>query len=218
MENFSAGGLANEVRAFGGELEYMDIGGGFCGSMPVELAAQMPFAPPSFDEYATAIAGEFLSHWPMSGPRLILEPGVALAADTTWFAAKVLAIKTIGGQRHAITSASAYTVKPMQHAMDMPFVHVPSNPSAVQQVDSSNATVVSGYTCMESDILHRRCTAPLQRGDWLLFPNCGAYTHVLTPRFIRATPATLLLNGSVLRPCMRAERVGDWLGLQVLSK
>lgn len=188
---------------------YLDIGGGFCGDVPEELACQMADPVPSVPEYASAIAETYRRRWPNNGPALVLEPGVALAADAAWFAAKVLAIKQVAGQRHAITSASVFTVKPMRHPFDMPFIHVPPDPE--QGRADSPAVVVSGYTCMEMDILHRNTHLRLERGDWLLFGNCGAYANVLTPRFIRAVPAVLRLEGGTLRPSMRAEVVDDWL-------
>jgi diaminopimelate decarboxylase len=73
-------------------------------------------------------------------------------------------------------------------------------------------TVVSGWTCMEDDVLSRRCPFKLERGDWLLFDNCGAYTFVLNPRFVRGTPAVLVRapggEWTVSRP---ADTVQTWL-------
>lgn len=200
--------LSDELHGPGAHPAYLDLGGGFCGAMPVELAEQMPFTPPLLADYADAIAGPFRARWPSGGPSLVLEPGVALAADVMRFAAQVLAVKEIGGQRHAITSASVWTVKPMQHPMDMPFVHVPA-PGA--RAALAPPTIVSGYTCMEADVLHGRSEQPLHRGDWLLFANCGAYTNVMTPRFIRAVPAVLMEEGDGYALAARAERVDDWL-------
>jgi diaminopimelate decarboxylase len=203
--------LADQLWQSGSAPAYLDIGGGFCGEVPEELACQMAGPWPSLPEYAAAIAEPYLRRWPRNGPLLVLEPGVALAADAAWFAARVLAIKQIAGQRHAITSASVFTVKPMRHPFDMPFIHVPPEPAPLHDNTSAKTTVVSGYTCMEADILHRNTHDPLERGDWLLFSNCGAYANVLTPRFIRAVPAVLRLDNDALTLSARAENVDDWL-------
>jgi diaminopimelate decarboxylase len=73
-------------------------------------------------------------------------------------------------------------------------------------------TVVSGWTCLEDDVLSRSCRVRLERGDWIVFDNCGAYSFVLNPRFIRGTPAILVRGPAgrwaVSRP---ADSVQAWL-------
>jgi len=200
--------LVRELWPEGSAPEYLDVGGGFCGSMPASLARQMGSSPPSPEEYAGAIVPAMIRQWPRGGPRLILEPGMALAADAMQFAARVGATKTIAGIRHAIVTASVHTVKPTLHRMDMPFdvVRADGMPPA------EGRTVVSGWTCMEDDVLSRGCRLRLERGDWLVFDNCGAYTFVLNPRFIRGTPAVLVREPdgrwTVARP---ADSVQAWL-------
>ena len=44
---------------------------------------------------------------------------------------------------------------------------------------------VSGYTCLEDDILYRDLKTNLYAGDVLCFGNAGAYTNVLKPPFIQ---------------------------------
>jgi diaminopimelate decarboxylase len=200
--------LVRELWPEGSAPEYLDIGGGFCGSMPESLAKQMDSAPPSPDEYAAAIVPTLTRQWPRGGPRLIVEPGMALAADAMKFAARVGATKTIAGVRHAIVTASVYTVKPTLHRLDMPFHAVRADGRSPDEAP----TVVSGWTCMEEDVLSRGARLKLERGDWLVFDNCGAYTFVLNPRFIRGTPAVLVRGAdgqwTVSRP---ADTVQEWL-------
>jgi diaminopimelate decarboxylase len=200
--------LADELWPEGREPDYLDIGGGFSGAMPETLWRQMASPPPTPQAYAAAIVPTLLRRWPQGGPRLIVEPGMALAADTMQFAARVGAVKTIAGMRHAIVTASVYTVKPTLHEMNMPLRVVRADHAA----PAEGATVVSGWTCMEDDVLSRTCPFRLERGDWLLFDNCGAYTFVLNPRFVRGTPAVLMRGRSggwtVSRP---ADTVQAWL-------
>lgn len=200
--------LSDELFGQDAHPRYIDLGGGFYGSIPPELAAQMSQPIPTFAEYAQAIARPFRDRWPRGGPSVAFEPGAAVAADTAWFAAKVLAVKDLGGERHVITAASVETVKPMRHPMDMPFFHVPA-PGDVEE--APRTCIVSGYTCMESDILHRNARASFKPGDWLLFLNCGAYTNVMTPRFIRGVPATIVEEDGDWRTAARVEDVDDWL-------
>ena len=133
---------------------------------------------------------------------------MALAADAMQFAARVGATKTIADVRHAIVTASVYTLKPTLHRMDMPFHVVRADGAS----PSEGPTVVSGWTCIEDDVLSRGCFLKLERGDWPVFDNCGAYTFVLNPRFIRGTPAVLVREPdgqwTVSRP---ADTVQAWL-------
>jgi len=200
--------LVDELWPDGGGPEYLDIGGGFSGSMPESLSRQLASPPSSPEVYAGAIVPTLRRRWPQGGPQLVVEPGMALAADTMRFAARVAATKTIAGVRYAMVAASVYTVKPTLHNMDMPFTVV----RAGDAPPADGPTVVTGWTCMEEDVLSRGCRFRLERGDWLAFDNCGAYTFVLTPMFIRGIPAVLVWGHEgqwvVSRP---ADTVQAWL-------
>jgi diaminopimelate decarboxylase len=189
-------------------LDYLDIGGGFAGRLPKALAEQMGAPSPSPADYAAAIVPVLRQHWPQGGPQLFLEPGMALAADTMRFAARVGATKTISGVRHAIAAASVHTLKPTLHHFDMPFTVVRRDGERPEDLP----TVVSGWTCMETDVLSRANRLRIERGDWLLFENCGAYTFVLNPRFIRGTPAILSRDPERgWRSVRPADDVASWL-------
>lgn len=194
--------------------EYLDIGGGFAGKMPIELARQFPYPAPTPETYADAIVPRLLCRWPRRGPRLILEPGVALAAEAMSFAARVAAVKTIGGIRHAIVSGSVMTIAPARHRYQLPY-RVVRAPGAAP---TEGPTVISGWTCIEDDILVRQMTGPIDVNDWLIFDNCGAYTFVLTPRFIRGIPAILVRSSDGWVASRRAETAADWMDCRADSK
>ncbi len=201
--------LADELWPDGSRPAYLNVGGGFSGEVPDALAAQMAAPPASPEEYAAAIVTPLRERWPSGGPRLITEPGVALAADVMRFAARVGAVKVVAGRRHAIVAATVHTVKPTMHQMDMPFTVV--RPEGVDP--PARNTVVSGWSCMERDILSTSKEAPLERGDWVLFDNAGAYTFVMNPRFIRGTPAVLARDTARGEwwAARSADTVEDWL-------
>jgi diaminopimelate decarboxylase len=56
--------LARELWPDASAPEYLDIGGGFCGSMPESLAAQMGSSKASPNEYADAIVPPLIRRWP----------------------------------------------------------------------------------------------------------------------------------------------------------
>jgi diaminopimelate decarboxylase len=199
--------LADELWPHGPGPATLDLGGGFTGTVPPALARQMKSPPPSPADYAEAVVPVLRQRWPQGGPRLIVEPGMALVADAMKFAARVGATKTIAGTRHAIVTASVYTVKPTLHALDMPFTVLRADGAP----PPAGPTVVSGWTCMEIDVLSRGNPHHLERGDWVVFDNCGAYTFVLNPRFIRGTPAVLVRDaGGPWRGAWPADTVTSW--------
>ena len=81
---------------------FLDVGGGFFGSMPEALQARFGGATPSFEDYAGAIAPAIVERYGRQGaPELIVEPGVALAGDAMRFVARIVDLKTVGGRRVA---------------------------------------------------------------------------------------------------------------------
>jgi diaminopimelate decarboxylase len=187
--------------------DFIDLGGGFAGAMPESLWRQIGHMPASPEAYAAAIIGELRRRWPEGGPQLILEPGIALAANAMRFACRVGAIKMISGIRHAFVTASVYAVKPTLHPYDLPMQVVRPN----DRLPNPGHTTVSGWTCVEDDILATDCELELVRGDWLVFDNCGAYSFVMSPRFIRGTPAIVEHRADGWRTVRRADTAADWL-------
>jgi diaminopimelate decarboxylase len=188
---------------------YVDIGGGLAGRMPEALQQQLGYRVPSMADYAQAIAGTFARRFDAStGPELIVEPGIAVLSDALWFVCQVAAVKRIAGKHHAIVTGSIYNVKPTLHGFDLAFGAVPRDASLGEAAEWA----VSGYTCMEIDVLHRGWNGKLATGDLLVFSNAGAYTVVLKPPFIKPMPAIVevLPDGSTATVKI-AEEVGDIL-------
>ena len=189
---------------------FVDIGGGFCGPMEDDLKAQFSYQVPTFDEYAEAVAPRFAERFGShSQVELILEPGMGLISDVMNFVCRIASTKDIGGRHHAITTGSIYNIKPTLNKLNLPLrvVHQPmkGRPSAA-------GWDVSGYTCMEIDIMYRDYLGSLRTGDYLIFSNVGAYTVVLQPPFIKAAPAILSIDdeGGV-EVVRRAETLADVL-------
>lgn len=171
--------------------DYIDVGGGYAGKMPASLAAQLPYPPPSMAEYAEVVAGTMARYFdPTDGPELIVEPGMGILSDVMHFVCEVASLKEVAGEHHAITTGSIYNIKPTLHKMDMPMevVHAPGRKGLQAR------WVISGYTCMEIDIMHAGLEGSLATGDLLLCSNVGAYTVVLKPPFIKPAPAIVSIQ------------------------
>lgn len=182
----------------GHPIEFIDVGGGLGSQMPPELAAQMSFDVPAYSEYAAAIGGTMAAEYGDGGPELILEPGMALLADTVSFATQVVRTKSPRGGRVAVVDGSLFNVKPLRSQVNLP-AQVVRNSSTGQ----AGTWSFVGHTCMEIDVLHEGHVGEVAEGDYVLMPNLGAYTTVLNAPFIRPLPPIVGLEGgqqTQLRP------------------
>jgi len=182
-------------------IEQINVGGGFFGAMPPELA---PPGAPSFDEYAEAIA-EALAESPWARrrrPCLVLEPGVALVADCLSFVTRIVDVKEVRGRTLAVVDGSALHVKPSLHRKNQPHrvIREEGSPELPARVMS-----VTGATCMEKDYLLSDVRCGVGRGDYLQIGNAGAYSIVMAPPFIHAAPAVVAREGEQFLPLRRRQ-------------
>jgi diaminopimelate decarboxylase len=190
-------------------IRFLDVGGGFAGILPQELQPTHGGTYPSWTEYAEAVAGEMARAFPDGdGPELILEPGIGLLGDTMDFVCMVYSVKRSLHEVCALTTGSMFNVKPFFGTKDPPITHIPS-PHTVGR-DSNELFQITGYTCMEIDVLYRDFEGCLRRGDFLVFSNCGAYAPMLAPPFIRGAPPVVAF-GKHLRLIRRGADENDML-------
>jgi diaminopimelate decarboxylase len=190
-------------------LDYLDLGGGFFGELEPDLAAKFPNEVPSFENYAKAITDVLNDQLPEGcSPTLILEPGVAVVANVMSFICQVESVKHIAGQSHAITSGGLQNMRPNLDSFDLPFLHYSSH--LHRSVDPP--VIISGYTCMEKDILATGYDKRVHEGDLLMFRNTGAYSFVFKPPFIRGEPPIVIVDESEkLSLARHKESVEDFL-------
>jgi diaminopimelate decarboxylase len=189
-------------------LAYIDIGGGFASPMSARLAAQMAGPVPTFDDYADAVAGEMCSAYGDNGPELILEPGMALLADSMVFVTKVEALKHLNDRQFAVVHGSMLNIKPLRGSVNLPISVIPVS---LQQGRLQGVWDIVGSTCMEIDTLHEGYAGDLAEGDFILVENVGAYSTVLSPPFIRGTPAVLELGDTMPGRTLKATSTPDEL-------
>lgn len=174
-------------------IKYINIGGGFFSKMPSELAKQWGKPIPSYNDYAQAISkplSKLLTKASSDNlPQLILEPGLAILADAMSFVCEVKSIKLSSTVNTVILTGSVYNVKPTKSKADMPFSHI-------AKVESPNTKPIkaqlTGYTCMEDDVISSSFEGVVSEGDIFIFHNVGAYSNVLKPPFIRLSPSFII--------------------------
>lgn len=188
-----------------GNLEYIDIGGGFYGELPPEFA----ITAPTFDEYACAICkvlnSEFLIE--EKRPFLIVEPGISLVANVFTFIAKVMETKKIAEQFFVVVDGSVHNIKPTMHKRNLPmqiFYSKEDNPE-------NGLFHIVGYTCMEKDYLaYEVAGKPPTQNDYILFENVGAYTIVFNPPFIKERPAVVAFDGNSYLEVRKRETLNEF--------
>ena len=190
----------------------LDIGGGFFGRMPEVMRAQFGIEVPSYADYARAVAPAFAAAFPGDdAPELILEPGAGVVADAVEFVAQVASLKRLGERRMAVTTGSIQNIRATPSRVQPPMRVVrdesrPGAPALEGPID------VTGYTCMEIDVLYRAYPGELRVGDFVVFGNVGAYTSVFKPPFIRPAPAMLAYSGEgAFTVARRRESIDDLL-------
>ena len=194
-------------RYFAKTVEYINIGGGIFGYIPPQMRWT---ETPSFDDYANAVCEVLRNNkWVQKQkPCLMLEPGIAMVANTLSFVTKVISVKDIRGRLFATVDGSAYNIKPTFHKINQPHQIIKRNNS--KQQDTFN---VVGSTCMEKDYLLTEVTdARPEVGDFIKIDNVGAYTVVLTPPFINGAPAILVKTRSGYKAIRKRQTLKDVFG------
>ena len=194
----------------------LDIGGGFYGHMPPSLRKQFGDVP-SYQDYARAVASIVSNAFPGSeAPELVLEPGAAVVANAVSFIARIGALKRVGERQLAVMTGSLQNIKATNNDIRLP-IQVVRDPSG-EGASLTGETDITGYTCMERDVMYESYFGALRVGDFVVFDHVGAYTSVFKPPFIRPAPAMLAWSQTSARPCLarRAERLDDLLATYVI--
>ena len=168
-------------RFFEDGPEYIDLGSGMFGSMAPEFAAQFSGVP-TYEEYAQVTAGLVAAHFSgKKGPILFTEPGTTLINRYVDCIARVEAIKEISGRFFAVLNVGIHNLGETCTLKRLPVTVVPGGGEqrTYDQID------LTGYTCLEQDVLLSGWSGRLAKGDYVIFGNVGGYSNVLKPPFIR---------------------------------
>lgn len=168
-----------------GEREVLDLGSGMFGPLEAELACQFPQEKPSFEAYAEAVTRVLKEEFPEpdQAPLLVVEPGSTLVASAFEFVTRVKAVKSIRGREIAVVDGSSHQAGELCRKKSLPLRVYSEKPF---QEGAPNGCEISGYTCLEEDILYTGLKRRLFPGDLLSFGNVGSYSLSLKPPFIQA--------------------------------
>ncbi len=180
--------LALADRLFDAPPEYLDFGSGMFGSMAPEFAAQFGNIP-GYEDYARVTASLVAEHYKCgSGPVLFTEPGTTLINRFVDCISEVRSIKKIDGHYFAVMNASEHTLGETCLLKNLPIQVVPGGGEQREY----EKLPLTGYTCLEQDVLYPAYTGRLAKGDYVVFGNTGGYSNVLKPPFIRPNCAMVV--------------------------
>lgn len=190
--------VAAQVVDAGGKIKAIDIGGGLGTQYMPDMQAPMPF------DLASGVLPVFQDRCRESGisPKLILEPGRSIVADTTVLLTAVNVVKRAHVNFVAVDAGFNVLARPMLYDS---YHHVVAANRAGRP-EEEKYTIV-GPICETGDILAKdRLLPKVERGDVLAFFDAGAYGFSMASQYNgRPRPAEVLVNGDMAELTRRAE-------------
>ena len=166
---------------------------------------------PTYEDYCEATILPFAEHYKCvdNKPMLFTEPGTTVVARYLSFVSKVLSIKQIRGRWIANMDGDYHNLGEICTMKKLP-THVIAGGKAQKHYDNID---IMGFTCLEQDVMVPAWEGNLAEGDILVFDNCGGYSIVSKPQFIKPQSAMFAkrMNGDV-QMIMRAETFDDVFG------
>jgi diaminopimelate decarboxylase len=174
-------------------LEYINVGGGFFGSINSELAKNLNIQNiPSYGDYGKIVGQvlcEYFSKLELrKWPKLFIEPGSSVVADAMWFLSRIHAVKDLNNKSMLVTYAGRHLLTPTNKTLYFPVDLYISEGSSLRSHQSDLSVV--GYTCIESDILGEvKSRFTSSSFDFIAISNVGSYSVVMGSNFILPQPA-----------------------------
>ncbi len=190
--------IAAAVVDAGGEIKRIDLGGG----LGIQYHPDLPAPTPA--DLAAAVLPIFGDRCRDLGisPKLILEPGRSIVADTTIMLSGVNVVKRAHVNFVAEDAGFNVLARPMLYDS---YHHIIVANKAEEPAEE-NYTVV-GPICETGDILAKDRKLPkLERGDVLAFLDAGAYGFSMASQYNgQPRPAEVLVSGDRSEVTRRAE-------------
>jgi diaminopimelate decarboxylase len=179
--------VAQSILAEGGEIRFLDIGGG----LGIQYRPDTPAKTPA--DLANSILPIFNDRCQEIGikPKLILEPGRSIVADTTLMLTRINLIKQSHINFVAVDAGFNVLARPMLYDA---YHHI----IVADKTDepSRNMYTVVGPICESGDILAKDRDLPLvKEGDVLAFLDSGAYGFSMASQYNgQPKPAEVLVS------------------------
>lgn len=175
-----------------GTPEYIDLGSGMFADMEDYLKQQFTIEVPTYEEYAEVVAGTMAKHYMNcdNPPMLITEPGTTVVSRYLSLLTTVKAFKSIQGRNIAIVDSDVHQVGETAQMMKVPYTIYNLGKGKVLEAP----TDITGFTCLEQDVLYKEFSEPLSVGDIIELRNIGGYSVVYKPPFIQPNCTMVSIN------------------------
>ena len=195
-----------------GVPQYISLGSGMFADMTDYLKDQFGGnSVPTYEDYCKAAILPIAEHYKNvdNKPILFTEPGTTVVARYLSFVSKVLSIKQVRGRWIANMDGDYHNLGEICTMKKLP-THVFAGGKEQKHYDNID---IMGFTCLEQDVMVPAWTGYLAEGDVMKFDNCGSYSIVSKPQFIKPQSAMFAkrVNGDV-QQIMRAETFDDVFG------
>ncbi|MDA7676794.1 hypothetical protein N8584_02315 [bacterium] len=205
--------MLNAAHKLPVDIQYLDIGGGFCSSFSHKIGSQLGFNAPAIEEYAAVIANEMKGAGSSFGGSLMIEPGTLLAANCLNLVGGVKSIKINQSVSYYTMDVSRTNLGGLAKSIEPNFVNL-DHESALG-VTSTEGFMV-GFTCVEGDVIAATNGHRIYRDDVILFTDVGSYSIVFKPPFIRGDLAVYQWDGEELILSRREQTAQDILARDIL--
>ncbi len=188
--------LADDMKAEGIELDYIDAGGG--------LGIDYQGHAPDVADWVRAVGPQVGA----AGYKLVVEPGRSIVGRAGALLTRVVYIKD-QGEKHFVIADAGMTdlIRPTLYQAHHPIVPLVESAGVPQTVD------IVGPICESSDFLAReRPLPPVERGDLLAVLHAGAYGYAMSSNYNgHLRPAEVLVEGDTFRVIRRRQTYDDLL-------
>jgi len=182
--------LADEMKAEGIPLEYIDAGGG----LGIDYQGSAPAATDWVEVIGKLVAD--------AGYGLVLEPGRSIVGRSGALITRVVYTKEQGRKQFVIADAGMTDlIRPTLYQAHHPIFPVRESAGDYETVD------LVGPICETSDFLAReRLLPPVGRGDLLAVLHAGAYGYAMSSNYNgHLRPAEVLVEGDTFRVIRRRQ-------------
>ena len=201
--------LVEQVSRLGAELEFVDVGSGL--GIPYEKGIDVP-TPQDLADLILPIFNERCKAEGIS-PKLILEPGRYVAADSTVLLTTVNTMKDAAKKFVGVDAGFNLMIRP---AMYDSYQHVVVANKA--DAPAKDIYSIAGPICETGDILaHDRELPEIEKGDIIAVLDAGAYGFSMSSQYNgRVRCAEVLVNDGDVDVIRKRETYDDLLANQIL--
>ena len=181
-------------------IDFINVGGGFYGELTSKTSKLLNIDnPPLYKDYAKTIYSvfkKFTKKYNTKLPGIIIEPGTSIIADSMKFVSNVKKVKKIKNHNIIVCLSAMHLLSPTNKKINLP-VDLYDKNCKLKNYNDGYKYLVSGFTCIESDILGEiSVKTKIDNSHFLVFNNVGSYSIVMGSNFILPQPAIFKFDGN----------------------